>query len=177
LPGFLSLFDETERIVLSPPGADKEFWVAIKHYLTGEEEDEITDVSFGAQGMQLSAIAGMDEQQIKGRMDLVAQSRVLLRNSIINWNLTDRDDNPLPLAPRAAKEASIASLPGGVRDIITKRIAEIRKDHRRTPAERAAFRGAASGGDLDGDGGADGAGGVPDGVRVLEAPRTDEGNA
>lgn len=171
MPGFLSLFDQTERIVLSPPGSPREYWVEIKHYLTGEEEDEVTAATFGGQGMEMSAIAGMDEQQIRARVDIVTQARILLLHSIVDWNLTDRADQPLPLAPRADKERAIASLPGGVRDIITARIAEIRKAQKKTPAERAIFRGAAAGSDHDGDVSAPSAGGVLDGGRVLEAPR------
>lgn len=171
MPGFLSLFDQTERLVLSPPGSPREYWVEIKHYLTGEEEDEVTAATFGGQGMEMTTIAGMDEQQIRARMDIVMQARLLLLHSIVGWNLTDRGDEPLPLAPRDAKEQAIASLPGGVRDIITTRITEIRKAQKKTPNERATFRGAAAGSDHDGDGPAPGPGGVLDGGRVLEAPR------
>jgi hypothetical protein len=175
LPGFLSLFDGTEKILLSPPGADRDYWVEVKHYLTSDEEDEITVATTGLQGVEMSGIAGMDEQQVRAHLDIAAQNRLMLLHSIVNWNLTDRGDQPLPLAPRAAKERSIASLPGGVREVILRRLMEMRKERRQTPGEKATFCGAAERGDPDGDGGSPGAPGVLDGGRVLAAPGAQEG--
>lgn len=179
--GFLSLFDATERLVLSPPGSDREFWVEIKHYLTGEEDDACTQAMFrlAGGGLEMSALVTDDpeqaQQQLHGRVDNGAFTRALVLHSIVGWNLTDRDGAPLPLAPAADKERSVGMLPAAVIDRIAARVLTIRQEQKPSRARRATFRGPAERSNPNGDDPAAGAAGVLDRGRLLAAPGTEEG--
>lgn len=179
--GFLALFDQTERMPLSPPGAAREYWVEFKHYLTGDEDDACTRAMFrlGGGGMEMTAVVADDPKtamrHLRGRVDNNAFTRALVLHSIVNWNLTDRNDQPLALAPAEEKERSVASLPAAVIDRIATRILEIRQAQKPSQAARATFRGEAERGDPDGHDGAPGAPGVPPGAGLLAASWPPEG--
>lgn len=173
--GFLSLFDQTETIDVTPPGADGHWWVEIKHFLTSEEDDACTKALFGSRGMQLLQQTGSMSGEVTAQMDNAAHVAKLLEFSIVSWNLTGRDGVPLPLQPTSVKRLSIAQLPDFARDKIAVRILKIRQERKQTPAEKASFRGEVSGGDHDGDGGSEGVGGVLDGGGLLAEARTQEG--
>lgn len=60
------------------------------------------------------------EMQTLVRVDLRAYRAAVLNFAIVDWNLNDEYDRPLPLDPedRAAREASIRLLPKGARTLI-----------------------------------------------------------
>lgn len=167
--GFLSLYDQTERLEVA-----EGYWVEIKQHLSGDEDDACTRALLGPEGTQMhSQSNGQSREQtaaaIRARLDQAAYQRELMAASIVGWNLTDQNDQALPLAPANAKRASIARLPQVVRDQITARLLEIQDEHRRERQNRTTFRGQVVGGDLDGSpiSGTAGAEPVPGGTGLV----------
>ena len=101
--GFLSHYSDVERIDVTPPGsAEGPFYVSIKKYLTGDE--------FEAAKRALSTVKVADSG-ITPEPDIAAYQRELIVASVLDWNLTDENDQVLPLAPLADKRISVGKLP------------------------------------------------------------------
>lgn len=148
MPGFLSAYEGTERIELG-----RGYWVDVKRCLSSAE---YTPVEM-ALGSRQRPVANGKGQVTFGEINQhEAQVRMLLA-SIEDWNLDD-DGVKWPLSPEAAKRASIERLPSGVRMMVYKRCDDLNDPDE---AEQARFRDDGELGDLDGDGGASGADGVP----------------
>ncbi len=144
--GFLSAWDETKRIDVSDlAGADEgTWWVDIKPCLSHEEADRIL------RKMMRSTvkIAGGPDGGVRTQMNtdnLVDQQRNIVLESILEWNLTDRQGNLLPLGDQV--EASLDSLPSPVYDRIAKVVMAANSESK---AETADFP--AGGVELDQDG-------------------------
>lgn len=99
MPGFLSLYNTPDRIEVAPG-----YWIEVKKSLTAEEFEHaqsalLGNVSFGAGG------------EFKSEPDTAAYQREIVFRSIVDWNLTDENDQPLPLTPDEDKMKSIMRLP------------------------------------------------------------------
>jgi hypothetical protein len=134
--GFLSLYDETDRIDLGGG-----YYVDIRRYLSDEDDERATRALTKPQlRTTTTQNKETDSSEVTSTIDYdqSAYSRVLISSAVIGWNLTDRDGNPLPLAPDAARVASIKSLPV----FATKKIlAKIKENEGRTDSELATFQG------------------------------------
>lgn len=141
--GFLSLYDEIERVKLGG-----EWWVDIKRYLTSNEADraqralvapkmqtKVTDS--GRQGQQRNQADAGDVREVTTTIDQGAYHHELLVAAIVTWNLTDQNDTLLPLTPEMSRRASVKALPGFARDKI---VAAVLANRARTDEEQDAFR-------------------------------------
>lgn len=98
MAGFLALFNEPERVVVA-----KGFWIDIKKGLTAEDYE-------GAQRALLGKMS-MNNDGLSAEPDTVAYQHELVFRAITDWNLTDENDQLLPLEPKTAKHESIRRLP------------------------------------------------------------------
>jgi hypothetical protein len=137
--GFLSLYDEQDRIDLGGG-----YYVDIKRFLSDEDDERAThaltkpQLRSTMQRDKTSRDADATTTTTTIDYDQKAYSRALISAAIIGWNLTDRDGNPLPLAPDVAREASIRALP----TFATKQIlAKIKENENRTDSELTSFPG------------------------------------
>jgi hypothetical protein len=106
--GFLALFNKTERIEY-----DEGYWVEFSPSLTAAEYETAQRVLLGNMRMTGS--------QLSATPDTIAYQHELVFQAITAWNLTDEDNNPLPLEPVKAKHESIRKLPQSVfLDLYTK---------------------------------------------------------
>jgi len=101
MAGFLSLFNEPERVVVADG-----FWVDIKKALTAEDYE-------AAQRALLGRMT-MTGDGLRAEPDTIAYQHELVYRSIIDWNLTDEDGEKLPLTPEASKHKAIRRLPQSV---------------------------------------------------------------
>lgn len=101
--GFLDSYEGTERIDLG-----EGWWIDVKKCLTSAEYQKV-QAFFGA-GKQTVNMNGKQFATI----DPAAAQEELLFQSISDWNLTDAQDQPLPLSPEPARRASISRLPAPV---------------------------------------------------------------
>ena len=133
--GFLSHYSDTERIDVTPVGVeDGPYYVVIKKYLTGDE--------FEAAKRALSSVK-IEDSNLTPEPDIAAYQRELIVASVIDWNLTDENDQPLPLTPLPAKRTSVGKLPETVLSSLLIKINETNEP--RTAAEKLSFPDAAPG--------------------------------
>jgi len=160
--GFMSRYTGTERVDVTDLGPDDgtEYWVEIRSSLSGDEWDRADAVHVKAAANMTTSTAKAARQaaakrraaQAQGReveddndlttmlsFDNVAYKATLLEYSIVSWNLTDQHGRPLPLKDREGRRASIAVLPGEVRERLFEKI-EAGRPAKRTSAEDADFR-------------------------------------
>jgi len=119
--GFLSNWDGTTVIDVSHHTGDPEgtWWVEVKQCLTHEEADRIL------RKMMKSTIKinGGKDGGVRTSLstDAIAdQQGNLVLESILAWNLTDNNDEPLPVRPLEALERSLRMLPSPVYDEVAK---------------------------------------------------------
>lgn len=98
MAGFLSLFNEPERVVVVDG-----YWVDIKKGLSAEDYEAAQRALLGKMSMNNNGLSA--------EPDTVAYQHELVFRAIVDWNLTDENDQPLPLAPADVKHASIRRLP------------------------------------------------------------------
>jgi len=120
--GFLSNWDEAKRIDVSDlAGADEgTWWVDIKPCLTHEEADRILRKMMRS---TVKITGGQGTTGVRTQLstdDLVNQQANIILESVIGWNLTDRDGNVLPIGDQL--EASLKLLPSPVYDRIAKEV-------------------------------------------------------
>jgi predicted glycosyl hydrolase (DUF1957 family) len=121
--GFLSAWDETQRIDVSDLAGAPEgtWWVDIKKCLTHEEANTVM-----RKLMRSTLEVGETTQRgvaVKTKLStdaVVDHQDDLVLMSIVNWNLTDRNGNLLPYAPREALQHSLGDIPSTVYDRISK---------------------------------------------------------
>lgn len=99
MPGFLSLFNTPERIQVA-----EGYWIDVKKSLSAEEFEH-------AQSALLGTVSFGNKGEFQSEPDTAGYQRQLVCRAIIDWNLTDEEGQPLPLAPDDAKMASILRLP------------------------------------------------------------------
>jgi hypothetical protein len=95
--GFLSLYDETDRIDLGGG-----YYVDIKRYLTDAEHDRAQRLLVDPRMESRVTGKDADDSEVRAVTTTINQgdyNHELLVAAIIGWNLTDRDGNPLPLPP------------------------------------------------------------------------------
>lgn len=161
--GFMSRYAGTEKVDVTDlgPGDGIEYWVEIRSSLSGDEWDRADALHVKASAnLKVSAAKAAREAAAKRRAALangrpvedegddlttllsfytVAYKRAVLEAGIVAWNLTDQFGRPLPLKDADGRAASIAGLPGEVRERLFERI-EAARPKKRTPAEDADFR-------------------------------------
>jgi len=162
--GFMSRYAGTERVDVTDLGPDDgtEYWVEIRSSLSGDVWDRADALHVkAAANLKVSAAkaarqaaaerrAAMANGHAAGEVDdddlttmlsfdTVAYRRALLEAAIVDWNLTDQYGRPLPLKDAEGRAASIAALPGEVRDRLFEKIEEGRPK-KRTKDEDADFR-------------------------------------
>ncbi len=150
MPGFLSEYDDTTTLTF---GKDGQWWVKVRKFIERRGFKR-------AQAALLSpvmAIRGKGDQETKGKVDSAAYQDELVFAAVLDWNLTDRDGNVLPLAPDDAKRASIDLLPEEVFEAI---VTVVEKATPSTPKEEdeaaeADFQAPVEGSALAGVGAAD----------------------
>lgn len=125
MAGFLSLFNEPERVPVAPG-----FWVDIKKSLNAEDYEGAQRALFGKMSMAGGSLVA--------EPDTIAYQHELVFRAITDWNLTDENDNVLPLAPAAAKHESIRKLPQSVFIDLYERINEASSP--RSTEEELSFR-------------------------------------
>lgn len=101
MAGFLALFDKITRVPVA-----EGYWIDIKEHLTASDYEGSQRVLFGKMSMSDSGM--------KAEPDTIGYQHELVFNAIVDWNLTDQNDVPLPLEPSEAKHASIRRLPQSV---------------------------------------------------------------
>ena len=101
MSGFLSLFNEPERVVVADG-----FWIDVKKALTAEDYEAAQRALFGKMSMS--------NEGLSAEPDTIAYQHELVFRAIVEWNLTDENGELLPLTPPDAKHASIRRLPQSV---------------------------------------------------------------
>jgi hypothetical protein len=114
MAGFLSLFNEPERIIVA-----KGFWIDIKTSLTAEDYEAAQRALLGKMSMS--------GNNLTAEPDTIAYQNELVYRAIVDWNLTDEEGNDLPLTPAKLKHNSISRLPQAVFIDIYERINEASK--------------------------------------------------
>jgi hypothetical protein len=162
MPGFLSRYSGTEKIDLGDG-----YWVEVKENLTTAEWQRVQTL-LGA-GKQSVDMRGRQFAQV----DFGASQRELVVLSITDWNLDDDDENTLPLKPEKVLRSVVDQLPAEVFMKIYEVCDRTNKD--RQGREAATFPDQAGAGGEERDGGAGGAGELPDEGGVLGAAGGDQG--
>ena len=112
MPGFLSLYNQTERIEVA-----SDYWIDIKTNLTTAEYE-------AAQRSLLGKVSMLGTGGIQTEPDTIEYQHALVSSSIVAWNLTDEDGQSLPLEPETAKRESINRLPQSVFLAVYERVNE-----------------------------------------------------
>ena len=145
------------------------YWAVVRE-LTASEFGDVEKTIMGA-----NVVGQGDKARLHMAPDLTEFRRRLVVTSLVEWNLTDANDEPLPLPPippeatgqeRAtpvkARRQSVDLLPMWAFEEIRK--AADKLNGSRDPAEVASFPEPDVGGAEDGGSGAAGAGAVPAGI-------------
>lgn len=118
--GFLSKYTKTERLDLGDG-----FWVDIRPHLTAAQKAAAEDKLISNDGKS----AGMAVGTGSYTLEVAVQA-------IVDWNLTDEADRPLPVRPEEARRSSIALLPAFVTDKV---LAAVKGADGRTKQQEADF--------------------------------------
>jgi hypothetical protein len=117
MPGFLSIYAGTERIYVTDTD---EWWVDVKQVLLHNE----------------MAIA--QRQYTEGERDLAGYQREMVVHAITGWNLTDENEQPLPLHPLDVRRQVVAQLPQPVFLRLYERVSDLNSP--RKPEDQRSFR-------------------------------------
>jgi hypothetical protein len=170
MPGFLSAYEGTERVDLG-----RGYWADVKKCLSSAEMGAVEAAMGGRQRMDVGSGRQFVQLDTRaGRVEMVVAS-------LIDWNLDGEDgtiwpldpDKP-PYKPGCGRRQSVDRLPGPVFDKIWKRCDDLNGQD--SGEDRARFPDPGELGDPDGDGGAAGPGGLPDGAGVLAEAGPVEGS-
>lgn len=151
--GFLSLYDETDRVDLGGG-----YYVDIKRYLSDAEADRASRALVAPQ-LKSEVVGAGDgtEGEVRSVTTTVDQggyNTEVLVAAIVDWNLTDRGDDPLPLPPyvpakptgedraNEVRRQSIRQLPAFATKKILKQISD---NEKRGAGDPAAFQGTGEG--------------------------------
>ena len=118
--GFLNLYDSTEEIVVAqnPDDPSTPYTVTIKQFLTNEEYAKAQKALMRP---RVTVKAGQDAET-EATMESEAYQQVLVFSAVVSWNLTDRNDQPLPLTIE-----SVRALPQVVFNKLYARINDLNK--------------------------------------------------
>lgn len=137
--GYLNLFDQVTRI---SAGTDAEsgieYWVDVKQYLSNADEDACKKLLFGTERV----LAQDKEGHYTAEPDTVGYQNEVVVRSIVNWNLTDRDNKTLPCGTLEERRASCALLPSW---LMTKIYNVVNEASERNLASDPRFRAASDG--------------------------------
>ena len=148
--GFLSAWDQEDRIDVSdlagaPLGT---WWVDVKRTLS-HAENELVMKRLMKQTVKIAQTGSKPEITTEGvSVDgILSHQTDLVVASIVAWNLTDSNDQPLPVMPKEALLDSLNKLPATVFD----RIAQVVMDaNTEKPEEVATFHLGSISGNQDG---------------------------
>lgn len=107
--GFLSKYSATEKLDLGDG-----FYVEVRRYLTSAQRAAAQKKLMNTQVVQQSK--GSKSGEVTSKLDASEYRLELATQAIVDWNLTDERDMPLPLSPIAALRASVQKLPTFVMD-------------------------------------------------------------
>lgn len=99
--GFLALFNEPERVAVG-----EGYWIDLRTSLTAEDYEAGQRVLLG----KMTMVGG----SLNSTPDTIGYQHELVFRSVVDWNLTDEEGDPLPLEPDKAKHDSIRRLPQSV---------------------------------------------------------------
>jgi hypothetical protein len=114
LPGFLSGYSGFTRLTFGDEG---EWWVEVRDHLR-RGEFKSAQQALVRPIMRYEGVGDKATASTSGAIDTQSYQNELVISSIIAWNLTDEAGNELPLAPDAARRASVDLLPTEVFDRI-----------------------------------------------------------
>jgi len=112
MAGFLSLYNAPQRIEVA-----EGYWIDVKTNLTTEDYEAAQRALIG----KMTMIGG---GELRSEPDTIAYQHELVLRAIVDWNLTDENDAPLPLEPADNKRASIKRLPQSVFLTIYEQVSE-----------------------------------------------------
>ena len=110
MPGFLSEYDEITTVYFDPA---HKWWAKVKRFLRRGDYK-------AAQAILVSPIMRMSgaDSETKGEIDTGGYQNELVARAIVDWNLTDENDTPIPLGavdrlkgPDAVRYAAVNILP------------------------------------------------------------------
>ena len=101
MAGFLSLFNEPQRIVVADG-----YWIDVKTSLTAEDYEAAQRALLG----KMSMVGGA----LTAEPDTISYQHELVFRAVCDWNLTDENGAALPLTPSSAKHDSLRRLPQSV---------------------------------------------------------------
>ena len=118
--GFLSAWDDTHRIDMSDLRGDPEgtWWVDVKKCLSHAEAERLTKQMMKST-IKISGGKGGGVRTQMSTDAIVDQQSGIVLESIVDWNLTDKNDVELPLEPHEDLARSLAMLPAPVYDRIS----------------------------------------------------------
>lgn len=168
--GFLSLYEGTERIPLHG-----DYFVTVKKFLSSEDYDEAKKALTHFNVDDPTTDKTDEKAAIRPDPNVPEYQRELVVAAIVDWNLTDQNDQLLPLEPVAARRAAVKRLPEVV---VTKLYKAVQKnDADPEPQAAATFPAGSDGGGEGGDGWTAGAEAVQPGAGVLDALRSEAGGS
>ncbi len=165
--GFLSLYGGTERVEVARDG-EKVYWVEIRKSLS--------QMAFSQVQRALVKPTLIDDT-VSGETHTGAYQIEWVAQSVTDWNLTDENDQPLPLGgdktdPVAVSRKSVASLPAAVVVYLYKKCHALH-DASTEEVSNASFRDGGDGRDQDRERPAPAAEPVLDGQGVVAAAWAD----
>lgn len=121
MPGFLSGYNSTTRLFIDP---DKKWWIDVKDHLSRREQATAS----AALIQSTVRYVGIDDAETTGSINTTAYQMELVVASVVDWNLTDEEDQPLPLSPDEDKRESINRLPSEVFTTIIGHVQGIKRE-------------------------------------------------
>ena len=174
MPGFLSDYSKITTVYLDP---DQKWWAKVRRFLTRGDFKAAQDILITAT-MRYSG--GDDDAtdakaETSGPVNTGGYQNELVARALVEWNLTDENDNPIPLGglnaqrmPDPTRYAAVDVIPQEAFDLILGAIegATVKK---KVPAATAndKFRGSGTEGAATEGTGSGGAGEVSGGAEVL----------
>jgi len=133
--GFLTKYSGTDVVDMGDG-----YQVTLKRYLSGDALDR-------AQAARVKAVTEAQQGgpsanrtvRVETITDTAAYTEVLLSEAIVTWNLTDHNDQLLPLEPLAKKLESIRMLPASARARLRDHIEANTEDSVRSEEDQRTF--------------------------------------
>ena len=173
MPGFLSDYTKITTVYLD---ADQKWWAKVRRYLTRGDFKSAQDILITAT-MRYSG--GEDDStdakaETSGPVNTGGYQNELVARALVEWNLTDENDNPIPIGslnaqrqPDPTRYAAVDVIPQEAFDLLLASIEGATVKKKVTATANDKFRGpGAQGADAEGTG-SGGVGEVPTGAEVL----------
>lgn len=113
--GFLSRYQATERVDLGDG-----FYVVVRQYLTSEQSGEAQRRLMRMNIEETKTEDGKATPMMRSEMDTPGFQRERAVQAVVEWNLTDENDQLLPFEPVEALRTSMARVPVFVVEEISK---------------------------------------------------------